>query len=695
MHLTDGPCIDDKPLRPGKALDVLRAGSIFYQNQKVIFDPFAIGKAAFALDGDSDGVILSCVIKLGKHELALENTKIFGDFLLLDKGILHLLDHDLPDEWFEKLQKGPVLLEKDEYAAFYATYGDASMPKPHEKKVLELCDYHGTEWRRISGPKEELGDMRCSINAVFKKLQELQAQGWTIIKNDQPVVLQTGIETKIITDHAFAMLDGTLQFGDFEAPIERGLGSNLFIELEGSIGLCDPEILAAELPDKLKVPKVQIGAFESPNRPPSTLAMHLAPFKEVLPGPKFAGKLHSYQQEGLNWLSFWSRSHLGGILADEMGLGKTVQVLAFFSQLTSSHPSLIVVPTSLLFQWKSEFETFLPGETLHLYYGPNRVLDGTSRFILTSYGCLRTSAELLEQTYACVVLDEAQAIKNPRSQTFKAAVKLKSEVRISMTGTPVENKAEELQTQLKFTTPGADRPGPFLLRRTKAEVAKDLPPKITQDVFVTLEDEELAFYKEFESKLRAGLIEKENATQMEILEGILRLRQLACHPLLINKPMPHCSKLNRLLADAEEITAAGYKVVIFSQFTSMLDIIGQHLDCPYLRLDGKTKSRASLVEQFQTDPGVSVMLISLKAGGVGLNLTAADYVLLYDPWWNEAVENQAIDRAHRIGRKGAVIAKRYYAAETIEQRVRDLKIKKAHLADQLLQPNHDDLKDLL
>ncbi len=695
MHLEDGPLIDGKPLLPGKAVDVLRSGSVFYKDQKVIFDPYTIGKAVFACDGDSDGVILSCVIKLGAHTLALENTKIFGDFLLLDKSILHLLDHDLPDAWFEKLKSGPILLEGEVYASFYAQYGDDLMPKPRAKKVLELRDYHGAEWRCISGPKEELGSMRCGIDQVFTKLQQLQGQGWTILKNGQPVILQTGIETEIVSDSDFAMLDGTLKFGGLQAPIERALGSNLFVQLDGAVGLCDPVVLESEVPRQLKVPKVQIGVFESAGRPASSLAKHLAPFKEALPGPGFVGKLHPYQQEGLNWLSFWARSNLGGILADEMGLGKTVQVLAFFSQLTSSHPALIVVPTSLLFQWQSEFKAFLPDEALHLYYGSDRSLNGSERFILTSYGCLRASQELLDQKYACVVLDEAQAIKNPRSQTFIAASKLKADTRISITGTPVENKAEELQTQLKFVAPGACKPGPFLLRRTKAEVATDLPPKIMQDVFVTLEDEELEIYKEFETNLRSGLIEKENATRMEILEGILRLRQLACHPKLIKNNQPTWSKLDRVLSDAEEIVSAGYKVIIFSQFTSMLGIIGNHLKRPYLRLDGQTKCRASLVEQFQTDPEVSVFLISLKAGGIGLNLTAADYVLLYDPWWNEAVENQAIDRAHRIGRKGAVVAKRYYTADTIEERIRSLKMQKAQMTEQLLEPSADDLLALL
>ncbi|MCB1108792.1 MAG: DEAD/DEAH box helicase, partial [Chlamydiia bacterium] len=655
MLLEKGPLLDGKPLLPGRAVDVLRSGPVFYDNKKIIFDPYTVGIASFLVDGDSDGVILSISIQLGKHTLALEETIIFSDFLLLDKGVLHLLDHDLPKEWFDRLQSGPALLLNEEYAAFYKDYGTPDMPRPCEKKILELCDYHGSEWRCVSGPKAELGQMGCSIDQVFAKLQELSASGWSIVKNGQPVVLQTDIQTKVLSDEKYAMLDGHIEFGNHVAPIEAALGSGLFVRLDGAVGLLDPILMAAEVPKQLKVPKLQIGLFESPSRQAEDLRHHLAPFEETSPGPGFAGKLHPYQQEGLNWLSFWSRSKLGGILADEMGLGKTVQVLAFFSQMTVCRPTLIVVPTSLLFQWQNEFQTFLPEKKLQLYYGPDRTLEGIDdmHFILTSYGCLRASDELSHYHYACVVLDEATAIKNPRSQTFKAAIQLKADVRISLTGTPVENKAEELQTQLKFAAPGATSPCPFLLRRTKSEVAKDLPPKIIQDVFVSLDDEELLFYQEFEAKLRSGLIHKENASRMEILEGILRLRQLACHPNLVKNTHNSWSKLDRLITDAEEIIAAGYKVVIFSQFTSMLDIVGQKLSHPYLRLDGKTKSRASLVEQFQTDPGKAAFLISLKAGGMGLNLTAADYILLYDPWWNEAVENQAIDRAHRIGRKSA------------------------------------------
>ena len=700
MILEDGPLIDGKPLLPGCALDVLSQAALQYQGQKIVFDRFTQAEISLDIVGDQDGIIVSSKVTTGKRKLKLDECVVFSDFLLLDRGILHLIHHDIPKEWFEKLKTGDLMLFEKEHQAFYDTFKLG--PKPKEKKKIKICDRLGMSVELVSGPKSELVDMgyqerglfQCKSTGVFKALERLEGIGWEIVASDgRYVELQKSIQTDIINEGDGFSLKGHVSFGEREVPIEQAKG--LFVDLGDRVGLLDRAVLDQELPKFLKVSKANIGHFVSPNRPVEMIRAHLAPWKLVEPGKDFQGTLFPYQKEGLAWLDFWRRSDLGGILGDEMGLGKTVQVLALFSRLSSSKPSLIVVPTSLLFQWQKEFAKFLPNVDLCTYHGANRILEKDKPFILTTYGMLRSDGKLRGIDYEGVVLDEATAIKNKQSQAFKAAVSLKARFRISVTGTPVENSAEELNAQLEFAAYGARSAGPFLLRRTKSEVLKDLPEKIVQDVWITLGDEELDLYKSFEERMRRGLIEKENCTKMEVLEGILRLRQLCCHPSLIQSQIRAWSKCERLISDVEEIVKNKHKVVIFSQFTAMLDLISQKLPFAHLRLDGKTRDRADLVEQFQTDPDANIFLISLKAGGVGLNLTAADYVILYDPWWNEAVEQQAIDRAHRLGRKGCVIARRYLISNTIEERIAGLKLQKQKLADQLLEPSKDDLLALL
>ena len=684
MNLEVGPKLDGKPLLPGKAVKLLSQGPLEFAGRQVLFDPFTEGFVTWHVEGDANAVIVSGIVRFGKRTIALESCTVLSDFLLLDRGMLHPHHSDIPQPWLEKLSQGPVLLE-EEYADFYAAYGNDQMPNPHVEKVVRLTDQWGTALEVISGAENEVRALQHrTSDQLWNTVKALQDLGWDVRnQNMLPIVMQNALTTEIIEDGDQLKLEATAHFGEMDCVL--GDGNALFVDLGESVGLLDLAVLAKELPKRRSIRKTEIGEWESKSRTPDLLRQYLAPLEEVVPNSGFKGVLHPYQLEGLRRLWQWKQSGLGGILADEMGLGKTVQVLAFFSLLKLSHPILVVVPRSLLDQWRLEIEAFLPDMNVCVFYGSSRQLQAEG-LILTTYGLLRQETQLQNLHYSAVVLDEAHQIKNPRSQSFKAAQSLKADFRLSVTGTPIENRPEELETQLKFAVPGAIKPGPFLLRRTKEEVAIDLPPKIIQDVWVTLTTDELSQYSALEAQIRQGLLEKPNQNKVEILEGILRLRQICSHPgLVFAKQLDReWSKCQRVISDCEEMVAEGAKVVIFSQFTSMLDVFEKKLSAPFLRLDGSTQNRSELVQQFQNDPDYPVFLISLKAGGVGLNLTAADYVLLYDPWWNEAVENQAIDRAHRIGRTSPVIARRYYAAQTIESRIKDLKDKKLELVEQLI-----------
>jgi SNF2 family DNA or RNA helicase len=411
-----------------------------------------------------------------------------------------------------------------------------------------------------------------------------------------------------------------------------------------------------------------------------------------LPGPFFQGELLMHQQKGLDWLLFLYRHRFSALLADEMGLGKTVQVLAFFSCLRTNLPVLIAAPTSLIYNWRSEMSRFLPSFPVYLHMGADRLSQVSDlkehRFIITSYAILRLDEELLSQVeWEVIVLDESGAIKTAATQTARAAYGLKSRFRICLNGTPVENRSDELWSQFRFLlphlTPTARTIKPFILRRKKDEL--DLPEKIEQTVWISMSDAQSALYDSYLKGVQTNLLKKETLNRMEILEAILRLRQICVDPRLLGSKDPG-EKLERVLADIEEALFEKRKVLIYSQFTSALQLLSKQLSCNFLYLDGTTApaQRADLVRRFQEDPEASLFLLSLKAGGVGLNLTAADYVFLLDPWWNDAVENQAIDRAHRIGRKKSVMARRYLTVGTIEEKMLSLKEKKLTIAAALL-----------
>ncbi len=422
--------------------------------------------------------------------------------------------------------------------------------------------------------------------------------------------------------------------------------------------------------------------------------------------------LRHYQEIGVDWLSFLRDAELGAILADDMGLGKTLQTICALRGRT-----LVVCPKSVVYNWAAEIERFRPGLRTAIYHGAERELDRTADVTLTTYAVLRLDvAHLAEEEWDVVVLDEAQAIKNETSQTARAAFQLRGKFRVALSGTPVENRLEELWSIMHFANPGllggrgdfqeryngpiaAGQPDaakrlrakirPFVLRRMKREVLPELPPRSEAVLHVELDETERSIYDAVrvatKKDVAAKLAQGGGGSVLVALEALLRLRQAACHAELV--PGQHAtssSKIERLLEALEEAASDGHKALVFSQWTGLLDLVEPHLQnagIRFTRLDGSTRDRGAVVGEFQSESGPPVMLVSLKAGGTGLNLTAADHVFLLDPWWNPAVEDQAADRAHRIGQDRPVMVYRMVAKDTVEERIFALQAKKRALAD--------------
>jgi hypothetical protein len=457
---------------------------------------------------------------------------------------------------------------------------------------------------------------------------------------------------------------------------------------------------------------------------------------EALPQPAgFQGTLRGYQREGLGWMQFLREFGFGGCLADDMGVGKTAQVLAAVEARRGSvgAPSLVVAPKSLMFNWKEEAARFTPQLRVLVHTGTARDFDQIAEhdLVLTTYGTLlRDAPKLAELQFDYVVLDEAQAVKNASTASAKAVRLLRGAHRLALSGTPVENHLGELWSLFEFLNPGmlgeakvlkmagglgrnpspearqllAQALRPFILRRTKQQVARELPAKTEQTIFCELEGPQRKHYDELRAHYRETLLNRVQTqglakSKMHVLEALLRLRQAACHPGLIDPKQVDqpSAKLETLMDQLDELRQEGHKALVFSQFTSFLAIVRKRLDEAGIRyeyLDGSTRDRQARVESFQNDPEIPLFLISLKAGGLGLNLTAAEYVFLLDPWWNPAVEAQAVDRAHRIGQTKAVFAYRLIAKDTVEEKVLELQKTKRELADAILGEDNSLIRDL-
>ncbi len=458
--------------------------------------------------------------------------------------------------------------------------------------------------------------------------------------------------------------------------------------------------------------------------------------------PAITAQLRPYQLSGFHWLQTLDELGWGGCLADDMGLGKTLQTISFIQYIREKYAGstqLVVCPTSLIFNWEGELQKFCPSLKFHIHYGAQRALTEAhftdNDVILTTYGVVRNDQEQLSGfLWQYIILDESQAIKNPDAQVTKAVRELRAVNRVILSGTPVQNNTSDLFAQFSFLNPGLlgnreyfnrefaipiDKIGsqqktqelrkliyPFTLRRTKEQVAKDLPDKTVSILWCTMESGQRRIYNQYRDAYRTKLLKKIDEDGIErsgidVLEALLRLRQLCDHPALVETTEgTPCSsvKIEELIRELRE-NAGHHKVLVFSQFTQMLALIREEFEkagITYCYLDGKTPmpKRKEQVTRFQDDDSIKAFLISLKAGGVGLNLTVADYVYLVDPWWNPAAEQQAIDRAHRIGQTRKVFAYKMICKDSVEERILKLQERKQSLADDLIQEDSGFVKNL-
>jgi superfamily II DNA or RNA helicase len=640
-----------------------------------------------------------------------------------------------------------------------------------ERAALELLEELG--FREAKDYRVEPGTLELPPKRMAQATRDLVQAGWRVEAEGKLIRPAGEFKLNVSTGIDWFELDGHVDFGGQGVPLPELLaaarrGETMVALSDGSMGMLPEDWLKkygmlAELGTSanghLRFCKAQAGLLDAllAAQPGirfdaafGAVRQQLHKFEGVkaFKAPAgFQGELRPYQCEGLGWLDFLQRFDFGGILADDMGLGKTVQVLALLQRRKAlgkmQSPSLIVVPRSLVFNWIQEAARFTPDLRFLDYTGPSRhplrEQFGDYDLVVTTYGTLRTDiAELAQTEFDYVILDEAQAIKNSDSQSAKAARLLRGKHRLAMSGTPIENHLGELWSIVEFLNPGmlgtatifkratgsgtglddhakvllARALRPFILRRTKGQVVKDLPEKTEQTLYCDMEPAQRRCYEELRAHYRRALLHKGSTdlrhSKIEVLEALLRLRQASCHPGLIDpdRSADPSAKLEMLLPQLAEVVEEGHKVLVFSQFTSFLAIVRERLEqegLVYEYLDGRTRNRAERVERFQTDKDCPVFLISLKAGGLGLNLTAAEYVYLLDPWWNPAVEAQAIDRTHRIGQTQRVFAYRLICRDTVEQKILELQDRKRDLADAILNADNrlirtltrDDLEFLL
>ncbi len=453
-------------------------------------------------------------------------------------------------------------------------------------------------------------------------------------------------------------------------------------------------------------------------------------------------EFREYQQKGFGWLWFMYKYGLNGILADDMGLGKTLQALTVIQKakdVDGPMPTLVICPTTVVFNWESEIQKFAPELSCLKISGTERktLFKKIPEYdiIITSYALVRRDIEKLkEHNFRYVVLDESQNIKNATSQTAQAVKKLQANHKLALSGTPIENKLEELWSVFDFLMPGflfdthefnyryvnpimerADKVVekrlklqiyPFILRRMKRDVAKDLPDKVENIAYCELTDDQKDFYLQVLDSTKEELFKsiEQNGlekSRLSIFSALLRLRQICCHPRLYDKDnvknIISSGKFEKLKVMLEEIIAEKHRVLLFSQFVEMLDLVKDWLEragIPYSYLTGKTKDRQGAVEKFNNNPNIPIFLVSLKAGGTGLNLTGADYVIHYDPWWNPAVEDQATDRAYRIGQTKKVFVYRLITKNTVEEKIQKLKMFKRNLVDSVISVDRNITKSL-
>lgn len=557
-------------------------------------------------------------------------------------------------------------------------------------------------------------------------------------------------------------LEINVEYDDISVPIDKiwkaWTQGKRYVQLKDGTYTSLPESWLEKLGHKLaalgldleKPPKKRFENFEAPildkileDIPETTsdafwnvLREKLHDFTEIkqVQAPKgLNATLRPYQIQGVSYMNFLHEYHFGGILADEMGLGKTIQTLTFLQYMKEKGhkgPNLIIVPTSVLPNWEREAQKFVPDMKRLVIYGSKREnlfkQIESSELIITTYALLRRDLdELLKFEFNAIILDEAQNIKNPNTITARSVRRMQARFRLCLSGTPIENTLLELWSLFEFLMPGflgsqaafqkgfvkpikdgdddslgylKARVKPFILRRTKNEVAKDLPPKVENIYYSALLEDQMELYAALARKLKEQVLQDVDEkgigqSQISILDALLKLRQICCHPRLLKLDMPG---LNTNLSSGKfeafkdlvtSIIDDGHKVLVFSQFVQMLHIIRNWLhmvEIPFCYLDGTSKDRFEQVDRFNNSPEIPIFLISLKAGGTGLNLTSADYVIHYDPWWNPAVEDQATDRTHRIGQTRQVFSYKMICENTVEEKILKLQESKKGIADSII-----------
>lgn len=621
------------------------------------------------------------------------------------------------------------------------------------------------------GMQEDMTVQGHVMEWLWKNRSELQAKGFEIMQEEDEAPYFLGNSSiSLVVDEQNDWFDvrATAYFGDHAIPLLQLKdyilnGQRSFRLPTGEIAIIPEEWFArypqlfqfSQSKTSLQFKKHHIGLLDEISSYQEVTMerklQNLANYEgmDVVPKPKgFKGELRVYQQAGLNWLYFLKRYRFGGCLADDMGLGKTIQTLALLQNEKelaeregATRTSLIIMPTSLIYNWQSEAEKFVPGLKVLVNTGFNRMKDPEKFLeydvIITTYGIARIDVELFQDLlFHYIILDESQHIKNPSSKSFKTVRTLKANHRLVLTGTPVENTVGDIWTQMTFLNPGllgsqryfqeefvlpiekkkdegqAEKLQalikPFVLRRTKEQVATELPPKSEQIIYCEMTAEQAEFYERTKSEYRNTILEgltgeqgngdAPKAPQMAILQGLSKLRLLANHPVLVDHSYADGSgKFEQVLIHLESVLKRGHKVLIFSQFVKQLVLFKKHFDrekIPYAYLDGATTDRAAAVKRFRSEAEVRLFLISIKAGGVGLNLTEADYVFVLDPWWNPAVERQAIDRAHRIGQKNNVFIYKFISKDTVEEKIVALQKRKSRLAEKLIVTEESFFKSL-
>lgn len=764
---------------------IIKKEDILFFNHKPIIAKF--GQSLYRLQNNIDITTLQPALNLSAFSSeAFKNSQVVNKILGISQIVPIQLPIDLTKDATLATPTPLLLLDRDVTpwtVETFMTYSDQRFQAQSTTPILFSNSINNKLYKRDLEKEQNIYKQICKLFKsqepfrIFYEdreyflhniLSQVPANWQIALKNEISPVRRSAADFHFDQTSGINWLDidGTVKIDDSTLALsdilDELLKENPFLTIKGSSYLLSSQDKQKLLQlstyydkkaKKIKLSRLHVGALDEFEGIIDTSKLHSAwqqtlkairsfrTLKEA-PLPKiFQAKLRPYQQEGVNWLSFLQEYQFGGILADDMGLGKTIQALTILAQTYENtsvlKPSLIVAPTSVVYNWQEEIKRFTPGLKTHMYIGKERSFpqDKNVNIIITSYALLwRDREQFLKYDFHYVILDEAHYIKNHKSKTAKAAHQISADHRLSLTGTPLENNLTELWSQFAFVNPELFNSlenfkqtfvnpiekyqnqevklhlqrliKPFLLRRLKKDVLKELPAKIEQTVWCEMDEKQRTLYEAMKQYYQAKIlkiVEQKGIkkSQIEILEALLRLRQICCHPDLLKlnerKSYPFLpaklhdihssSKLETVLELLKTAIAEGHKVLLFSQFVTMLNILQTELNkaqISSLILTGKTKNRQELIKTFQTDTSYSVFLLSLKAGGTGLNLTAADYVIHYDPWWNPAVEIQATDRAHRIGQTKSVSVYKILVKDSIEEKIQALQEKKKGLIEDII-----------